>query len=143
MTLTNSCPLCLENEEIVNLLLHCTTRVLWDLLLSLFSIYWVMPNWVRVSFIAKENKKIWRAGPFCIFWVIWTRNDILFRDEVLCIQRLNSSFVHISYRWRPSFLFLFFMDGSTTLVDFLFSQSLEILLWVVGMYMLDRFFARG
>ena len=35
-------------------------------------------------------------GPLSIFWTVWkTRNGIVFRDEVLSIQRLKSLFVHI------------------------------------------------
>lgn len=103
----NRCPLCLESEETVaHLLLHCTMiRVLWDLLISLFGIYWVMFASIREnllgwqgspSSISKEEAKN-LEGVLCAFFeVVWrTRNDIIFRYELLCIQRLKVSFVHI------------------------------------------------
>ena len=38
---------------------------------------------------------MWTAGPLCIFWTVWNaRNGIVFRDEVLSIQKLKSSFVN-------------------------------------------------
>ena len=76
-------------------LLHCTmTRVLWDLLFSLFGVSWVLPASVRDSLLgwkgsllAKDRRKVWKAGPLYIFWSVWkARNGIVFRDEVLPIQ---------------------------------------------------------
>ena len=45
----NMCFLCQRNEEtIYHILLHCVkTRVLWELLLSLFGVAWVFPSLVR------------------------------------------------------------------------------------------------
>ena len=77
------------------------TRVLWDLAFSLFSVSWVMPTSIsdsflgwEGSFLAKDRQRVWKAGPLCIFWSVWkARNDVVFRNEVLSIQRLKSSFV--------------------------------------------------
>ena len=34
--------------------------------------------------------------PLCIFWTVWkTRNNVVFRDEVLFIQKLKSFFVNL------------------------------------------------
>ena len=98
LSLASCCPLCLESGELVDhLLLHCSkTRVLWDLLFSLFEVPWILAAIVKDfllewkgNFLPKEKRGVWNAGPFCIFWIVWkTRNDIVFRDEVLSMQRL-------------------------------------------------------
>ena len=35
-------------------------------------------------FVAKERKKVWKAGPLCLFWMK-TRNKIAFEGEELSI----------------------------------------------------------
>ena len=44
--LANKCFMCLEKEKTIDhLLLHCSnTRVLWDLLFTLFGVSWVLPS---------------------------------------------------------------------------------------------------
>ena len=105
-------------------LLHCSkTRVLWNLLFSLFGVSWILFATVKDSllgckgtFLAKEKRRVWNAGPLCIFWTVWkTRNDIVFRDEVLSIQRLKSLFVHIF--WSETKVSL--VNGPMTLVHFI------------------------
>ena len=51
--LENRCFLCHEKEEAINhLLLHCAkTRVLWDLLFTLFGVSWVLPSSVRETLL--------------------------------------------------------------------------------------------
>ena len=72
MTLTNRCYLCMEDEESMDhLLLHCArTRILWELLFSLFSTTWVTPRTVKDTlltwnsfFIGKRRRKVWPRGP--------------------------------------------------------------------------------
>ena len=64
--LANICFLCLVEEESINhILIHCTkTRVLWELLIVLFGVTWVLPFMVREtllgwhgSFMGKKHKK--------------------------------------------------------------------------------------
>ena len=32
--------------------------------------------------VNKKRKKVWLAGPFCLFWTVWkARNRIVFKDE--------------------------------------------------------------
>ena len=78
-------------------------RVLWDLLFSLFGVSWIFSaslkdfllGW-KGTFLAKDKRRVWDAGLLCIFWTIWkTKNGIVFRDEVLSMQRLKSLFVHL------------------------------------------------
>ena len=46
----------------------------------------------------KKHRNVWKAGPLCLFWIVWmARNRIAFEGEELSIQRLKSSFV--SYLW--------------------------------------------
>ena len=77
--LANRCFMCLEKEETIDhLLLHCSkTRVLWDLLFTLFGVFWVLLSSIRKtllswhgSFVGKKCKKVWRVTPLYIFWTI-------------------------------------------------------------------------
>ena len=71
---------------------------------------------LKGSFLAKEKRRVWNSGPLCIFWTIWkTRNDIVFRDEALFIQRLKFLFVYLF--WLETKVSL--MDGTMTLVHFI------------------------
>ena len=78
-SLANRCFMCLENEETIDhLLLHCSkTRALWELLFTLVGVSWVLPSSVREtllschgSFVGKKRKKVWRAAPLHIFWMV-------------------------------------------------------------------------
>ena len=45
------------------------------------------------------------SGPLCIFWSVWkARNDFIFRDDVLSIQKLKFSFVNLL--WSEANLFI-------------------------------------
>ena len=70
ISLVNRCFLCQEAEELVDhLLLHCSkTRVLWELLFSLFGVNWIISGSVRDmllgwkgTFVGKRKKKVWQA----------------------------------------------------------------------------------
>ena len=92
-SLANMCCFCEKDEETANhILLHCeATRVLWNLLFSLFGIPWVNPFFVwdtllgwRGSIVRKCWRLVWKAGPLCIFWSVWkASNGIVLRDEAL------------------------------------------------------------
>ena len=93
--LANRCYFCqVEEESIDHLLLHCEkTRVLWEMLFTLFGVS--LFGW-NGFFMGKKRKTVWRAGPLCIFWTIQkTRNRIAFEDEVLSIQRLKTTFLNL------------------------------------------------
>ena len=117
--------MCLEKEETIDrLLLHCSkTRVLWDLLFTLFGVSWVLPSSVREtllswhgSFVGKKCKKVWRAASLYIFWTVWkTGNRLAFKDDVLSIQRLKYSFF-LSI-WSKAKLFI--VDCPLTIVNFI------------------------
>ena len=53
-TSANRCFMSLENEEAIDhLLFHCSkTKVLWDLLLTLFEVSWELPSSVRETLLS-------------------------------------------------------------------------------------------
>ena len=101
--LENRCFFCLSEVETVDhLFLHCAkTRVLWNLLFSLFGVSWILSCSVKETllgwhglFVDKGRKKAWQVAPLCIFWTMWKKmNLIVFDNEELSIQRLKNSFV--------------------------------------------------
>ena len=65
--------------------------------------------------VIKKWRSVWKVGPLCIFWAVWkARHDIVFKNEVLSIQKLKFSFVNLL--WSETNLFL--EDGPMTLVHF-------------------------
>ena len=69
-----------------------------------------------IFFAGKKHKKVWRASRLCIFETIWkTRIRITFEDDVLSIQRLKGSFVHLL--WSETKMFI--KKGPSTLIDFI------------------------
>ena len=71
--LANRCFLCLSEVETVDhLLLHCAkTRVLWNLLFSLFGVSWILSCSVKETllgwhglFVGKARKKVWQTARF-------------------------------------------------------------------------------
>ena len=82
-------------------------QILWNLLFYLFGVSWVLScslketflGWHR-SFMGKACKKVWQAGPLCIFWTVWKERNLLsFDNEELSIQRLKNSFVCNLWSW--------------------------------------------
>ena len=44
----------------------------------------------------KGWRLVWKARPLCIFWMVWkARNDVVFGNEVLSIQKLKIFFVNL------------------------------------------------
>ena len=75
-SMANRCFLCLSEVETVDhLLLHCVkTRVLWNLIFSLFGVAWVLSCSVKETLlrwhgaiVGKTRKKAWQLAPLCIF----------------------------------------------------------------------------
>ena len=123
--LPNCCFLCGCAEESVNhILIHCiVARALWELVLGLVGVKWVFPESVKeVLFswtghlVGKKRKKIWKAIPLCIFWMIWKeRNRLAFKGGVLHIQKLKNFFVCNLWGWAR----LDIEDNSLSLLGFL------------------------
>ena len=68
-----------DGETMPHLLLHCSfVRELWDMVLGLFGVHWVLPRDV-VDLLAcwqgrverHRNNTIWKAIPHCLMWCIW------------------------------------------------------------------------
>ena len=77
--------------------------------------YLVSDHFSYVVGDGKRTKFREGGGPLCIFWSVWkARNGIVFRDEVLSIQRLKSSFVYLFWLETK----VYFVDGLTSLVHF-------------------------
>ena len=81
-----------------HLLLHRSkTRVLWA---SLSRVSWVLFASVKDSlwgwkgsFLAKDKRRVWNAGPLCIFWTVWkAMNGIVFIDEGFVYTVVKVSF---------------------------------------------------
>ena len=59
---------------------------------------------------------VWKVGPLRIFWMVRkARNSIVFRDDILSIQRLKFCFVNLL--WSETKLSI--EGGPTTLVQFI------------------------
>ena len=122
--LANICCLCCVEEETINhILVHCfKTKILWDLVFSLFGVNWVLPFTMRdtllswyVSFKDKKHRKVSRVVPLCLFWTVWKeRNKIVFNNEALSTQRLKNSFVCNLLSWAKSSIAV----GPLTLFNF-------------------------
>ena len=65
-----------DGETIDHLFIHCTVaRELWDAVLTLFGMHWVMPRWV-VDLLDRwqgrmgrhRHIEIWKAIPHCLMW---------------------------------------------------------------------------
>ena len=110
-------------EEFCNhILLHCDlTRLVRDLLFSLFGVFWVLSSsdkevllsW-QGSFVGKKRLKVWRTAPLC-FWTIWPdRNRREFEDKELFVHRIKSNFLCSLWAWS----FVHMSQGPSTVVDF-------------------------
>ena len=107
--MANRCFLSLFEVETVDyLLLHCVkTRVLWNLLFSLFGMAWILSCLVKETllgwhgaFVGKARKKAWQMTPLCIFWTVWKEKNMLaFGNKELSLQRLKNSFVCNLLSW--------------------------------------------
>lgn len=61
--------------------------------LGALSIRQTLLDW-HGSFVDKKHKKVWKAVPLHIFWVVWkARNRMAIDNDMLLIQRLRTYFV--------------------------------------------------
>uniref|UniRef100_A0A2N9I9L7 Reverse transcriptase zinc-binding domain-containing protein n=1 Tax=Fagus sylvatica TaxID=28930 RepID=A0A2N9I9L7_FAGSY len=77
-----------DGESIDHLLLHCPyAKELWDMVLGLFGLHWVMPKTVTELLhcwfgSVGGHSVIWKAIPHCIMWCLWQeRNARTFEDS--------------------------------------------------------------
>ena len=49
------------------------------------------------SFVAKEHRKVWKAGPLCLFWIVWkARNRIVFEGGKTLYPKAKKFFCFLS-----------------------------------------------
>ncbi|RVX03908.1 putative ribonuclease H protein [Vitis vinifera] len=123
-SLANRCYLCLvEEESIDHILLHCgLARSLWSFLFSLFGVSWVLPSSIREALlgwlgpcVGKERRKVWRAAPLCLFWIVWKeRNSRAFENVDHTFQGCKSVLLCNLWAWSRGL----FVSGPTSVVDF-------------------------
>ena len=109
LILVDWCCLCKESgESLDRLLLHCkVARELWDLVLGLFGVHWIMPRTVfdifstwQGPFGSRSNTLVWRAVPHCVIWCLWReRNARHFEDTELSIPDLKIQLFQLLYEW--------------------------------------------
>jgi hypothetical protein len=103
------CCMCKEaGESSDHLFLHFhTARELWELVFSMFGVWWVMPRHV-VGLLACwtgrnhrcRSATIWGLIPQCLMWVIWReRNARSFEDLEKTIQELKQFFLSMLLEW--------------------------------------------
>ena len=79
------------------------------------SVWDTLLGW-KGSFVRKGQRLVRKTRPLCIFWMVWkARNDVVFGNEVLSLQKLKFSFVNLL--WLGTKLSI--EDGPTTLVHFI------------------------
>ncbi|GFS36279.1 hypothetical protein Acr_00g0045080 [Actinidia rufa] len=103
LIVTEWCFMCKRNAKTTDhLLIHCVAaNELWNLVLSIFGIQWVMPRSVRDLFACWSQKSVrghrrraWRAALLCLFWSIWReRNLRAFEDIENSLIFLKTSFL--------------------------------------------------
>ena len=109
LVLLDWCCMCKEDgESIDHLFLHCNAaNELWQLVFSMFGIWWAMPYHV-VDLLAcwtghtckTSSAAIWGVIPHCIMWVIWReRNDRSFEDIEHSPQELKQRFLNVLFEW--------------------------------------------
>lgn len=92
-----------DGESVNHLLIHCPVAwELWNFVLNLFHLSWVMPRSIKEIFrswsLYKRRKRssLWDAAPLAVYWTIWKeRNQRAFDNEVMSIARLKESIVKI------------------------------------------------
>ena len=108
----------------MHILIHCSkARALWELLLALFGVCWVLPSSARETLIewkgfmlGKKHSMVWKAALLCLFWAVWMeKNRIAFDNEDFSVHRLKNSFVCNLWVWTKSIV----NEGPLTLPSFL------------------------
>ena len=133
----NRCYLCKEEEETSDhLFLVCIkARMLWNVILTLFGVHWVLHSSVKGnllglhrSFVGKRREKAWRAAPLCLMWTLWKeRNGRAFNDVEQSNQDIKYSFLYNFMNWARVYIedyTLFMID----FIDWLFVKRMTFLL---------------
>jgi hypothetical protein len=98
---------CLLKKNYFNLLNCPVARELWNMILCLSSVSWVMP-WGVVDLIScwngrvgrHEAGKIWKVIPHCIMWCLWCeQNAKTFNREEASIPAMKLSLLQTMFEW--------------------------------------------
>jgi hypothetical protein len=124
--LVSWCCLCkADGETVDHLLLHCPfSRELWNMIMALFGVQWVMPCTVldllacwQGSFGKHRLVEVWRCIPHCLMWCIWReRNMRSFEGVEHTLLSLKNTFLKTLFEWvcalgcLPCESFLEFLD---------------------------------
>ncbi len=102
--LVSWCCMCkVDGESVDHLLIHCplVKELLWDTVLTLFGMHWVMPRKVRElldcwhgGFGQHCHSVIWKAISHCLMWCLWwERNMRSFEGSEMSISDLKLLFL--------------------------------------------------
>ena len=95
------CCMCkVDGESIDHLFLHCpVAKELWDAVLHLFELHWVMPRRAKEQIegwyggLSKHRPRNWNAVPHCLMWILWReRNFRTFEDSKTITADLSCSY---------------------------------------------------
>ena len=90
-----------DGESIDHLFIHCPmAKELWDTILSLFGVFWVMSRQVRelmedwrVGMPRQGHSGIWNAISHCLMWCLWWQPNLkTFEDSKTSIANLKLLF---------------------------------------------------
>ena len=103
------CYMCkVSGESTDHLLLHCPIATdLWNCMLSLFGLHWVMPKGVlellacwREGRGKSKIQDLWNSIPHGIFWVLWwERNSRAFEGKESGVLELKWFLIRILMDW--------------------------------------------
>ena len=106
------CCMCKNNgESSSHLLLHCPMAWdLWNFILSLFGLHWVMLRDVRdllacwwVGRGRSKIKELWNLIPHGVFWCIWwERNSRSFEGKERNMMELKELLIHTLMDWSKA-----------------------------------------
>ena len=100
-----------DGESIDHLFLHCEiAKELWNLILTLFGVHWVMPQSVRelvecwhTGLGRHRLNGIWKAVPHCLMWYLWREPNLrTFEDKEMDIDELKLLFIRSLYEWMQA-----------------------------------------
>jgi hypothetical protein len=113
-----------DGESVDHLFLHCPyAKELWDMILALFGIYWVMPKRVLDLFICLQGSLgnhqhfvVWKAIPHCLMWCLWReRNVRVFKGCEISVVELKLQF----YRSLMDWMSAIGLDRFSNMLEFL------------------------
>ena len=97
-----------DGESIDHLFIHYpVAKELWDTVLSLFGVTWVMPQHVReliegwfIGLPRQRQSRIWISVPHCLMWCLWReRNLRTFEGSKTSIDELKLLFFRTLFEW--------------------------------------------